>query len=293
MCLLCLYSTHTITIKCFCPNGATAFNVILLWEIWIFSYLIGNPLFLWLGTTTSFLGATLPDKYFRHEGFPSINIATIRHYRRRGPFLLQHIKSAVLITAEVHRRITKPSLVKDLLFKRSTFKRPQPFKDNPLKDLWLCSQVSAGVLLNCWYCFLQKHKAPQRRKKDSPPSPFTILSPQVTFLCNLSLETITLPRSPDAHQHTEQMRRQSWETGRLQSDTSQVWLCGYVSLSPPSFLSCVKCHWGALWGLRGQGAFPGQREETENNTVVLNNGLGEWRLEVDSLLAWHQTSPVS
>ncbi len=73
-------------------------------------------------------------------------------------------------------------------------------------------------------------------QKRTPPllllSPFTVLSPQVTFLCNSSLETITLPWSPDAHQHTEQMRRQSWETGRLQSDTSQVWLCGYVSLFP-------------------------------------------------------------
>lgn len=73
--------------------------------------------------------------------------------------------------------------------------------------------------------------AETQRFTGTPPPPFTVLSPQVTFLCNSSLETITLPWSPDAHQHTEQMRRQSWETGRLQSDTSKVWLCGYVSLS--------------------------------------------------------------
>lgn len=91
-----------------------------------------------------------------------------------------------------------------------------------------CRDTAELLLL---FFFLQKHKDPQCRK-GFPPSPFTVLSPQVTFLCNSSLETITLPWSPDAHQHTEQMRRQSWETGRLQSDTSQVWLCGYVSLFP-------------------------------------------------------------
>lgn len=79
---------------------------------------------------------------------------------------------------------------------------------------------------------LQKHKAPQARG-GFPTVSLSFLSPRVTFLCNSSLETITLPRSPDAHRHTEQMRRQSRETGRLQSDTSQVWLCGYVPLSLP------------------------------------------------------------
>ena len=76
--------------------------------------------------------------------------------------------------------------------------------------------------------FTETQRSTVQKRGFSPLSPFTVLSPQVTFLCNLSLETITLPRSPDAHQHTEQMRRQGWETGRLQSDTSQVWLCGHA-----------------------------------------------------------------
>lgn len=147
--------------------------------------------------------------------------------------LLQQIKPAMLITVEKHRRITKPSLVKDLLFKQGTFKRPSRSKATHSRTSGFAVKFLQGY---CWtvatvFFFLQKHKDPQCRK-GFPPSPFTVLSPQVTFLCNSSLETITLPWSPDAHQHTEQMRRQSWETGRLQSDTSQVWLCGYVSLSP-------------------------------------------------------------
>lgn len=152
---------------------------------------------------------------------------------QREPSLLQHIEPAVLITAEEDRRITKPSLVKDLLFKQSAFKKTPAIQSQPIQGPLALQSSFCRVLLNCCSWFLQKHKDPQRRKEPPLPfSPFTVLSPQVTFLCNSSLETITLPRSPDAHQHTEQMRRQSWETGRLQSDTSQVWLCGYVSLFP-------------------------------------------------------------
>lgn len=140
------------------------------------------------------------------------------------------MEPAALITAKQHRSITKPSLVKDLLFKERIFKGPEPFNANPFKDLWLCSQVSAAKLLLLSFAETQRSTV---QKKDFPPLSLTVLSPQVTFLCSSSPETITLPRSPDAHQHTEQMRRQSWETGRLQSDTSQVWLCGYVRLPPP------------------------------------------------------------
>lgn len=73
--------------------------------------------------------------------------------------------------------------------------------------------------------------------------------------------------------------------GRLQSDTSQVWLCGYVRLPPP--LSSELCEVSLRSFLRTERAvsFPGQREEAENNTVVLNNSLGKQRLELVSLLA--------
>lgn len=135
-----------------------------------------------------------------------------------------------------HRKITKPSLVKGLLFKQGTFKRPQTlFKVNLFKHLWLCSQVS--------YWVKKKNCQIYRAGKGFSPSSFMALYPQVTFFCNLSLETITLPRSPDAHQHTEQMRRQSWETDRSQSDTFQVWLCGYVSLFP---------HFWVVWSVPGE-----------------------------------------
>lgn len=72
--------------------------------------------------------------------------------------------------------------------------------------------------------------------------------------------------------------------GRLQSDTSQVWLCGYVRLPP---LSSELCEVSLRSFLRTERAvsFPGQREEAENNTVVLNNSLGKQRLELVSLLA--------
>lgn len=154
---------------------------------------------------------------------PSETLAT-------GAAAPRRMEPAAPITAKQHRSITKPSLVKDLLFKERIFKGAEPFNANPFKDLWLCSQVSAAKLLLVSFAETQRSTV---QKKDSPPFSLTVLSPQVTFLCSLSPETITLPRSPDAHQHTEQMRRQSWETGRLQSDTSQVWLCGYVRLPPP------------------------------------------------------------
>ena len=107
----------------------------------------------------------------------------------------------------------------------------------------LCRNTSSGKRRKGSFSF-----PPPPTKPLSPPQkkPFTVLSPQVTFLGDQTPGTITLPRSPDAHQHTEQMRRQSWETDRLQSDTSQVWLCGCVPPPPLLFLSCVKCPRGAF-----------------------------------------------
>lgn len=148
------------------------------------------------------------------KGFVNISTSVRRYY--------SHIKVAIVITAEEHMRITKPPLINDLLYKQSTVS-PQSFKARPLKDLRFCSQFSAGQLLKC---------AVQKT---------TVLSPQVAFLRNSSLETITLPWSSDAHRHTKQMRHHSWETGRLQSGTSQVWLCGNVCL--PLILELCKVSW--------------------------------------------------
>lgn len=56
-------------------------------------------------------------------------------------------------------------------------------------------------------------------------------------------------------------------------------------VSPP--LSSELCEVSLRSFLRTERAvgFPGQREEAENNTVVLNNSLGKQRLELVSLLA--------
>ena len=134
-----------------------------------------------------------------------------------------------------------------------SFKRSPPFYSKAFQGLQalLLLLFLEGWLLNCCL-LLSETQALESKEKDLshflPPPPLppphkqtpTVLSPQVTFLGDPSPGTITLPRSPDAHQHTEQMRRQSWETDRLQSDTSQVWLCGCVP-PPLLFLRCVKC----------------------------------------------------
>lgn len=93
-----------------------------------------------------------------------------RHQRTlaTGAAAPQRMEPAALITAKQHRSITKPSLVKDLLFKERIFKGPEPFNANPFKDLWLCSQVSAAKLLLLSFAETQRSTV---QKKDFPPSP--------------------------------------------------------------------------------------------------------------------------
>lgn len=92
---------------------------------------------------------------------PSETLAT-------GAAAPRRMEPAAPITAKQHRSITKPSLVKDLLFKERIFKGAEPFNANPFKDLWLCSQVSAAKLLLVSFAETQRSTV---QKKDSPPSP--------------------------------------------------------------------------------------------------------------------------
>lgn len=149
--------------------------------------------------------------------------------------LLQHIEPATLITAEQRQKITKPSLVKDLLFKQSTFKRPQLFKANPLKDLWLRSQVSSGVLLNCCYSFLQKHKASQSRK-GSPP--FALSLYHLISSGNFPLQLVPgdyhlalKPWCTSAHRTNETPELGDGQIAKWYLSSMALWLC--FALPPP------------------------------------------------------------
>lgn len=146
--------------------------------------------------------------------------------------------SAGPITAEDHGRIKMSSCQRSPI-QAEHIQHPPAIQSKPIQgpqaqQARFC-RGTAKLLLQLLRFFPPKDPG---RRSPIPHFCFAVLSPQVTFLCNLSLETINLPWSPDAHQHIEQMRRQSWETGRLQSDTSQVWLCGYVSLFPLLSDSC-------------------------------------------------------
>lgn len=165
------------------------------------------------------VGTTGPNKHVKQEENHSIN----KQHQPADNELLQCIVHAVMMVAEENHK--------------APTRQRTPIHVEHWTPTYSWTSGSAvkfmqGKLLNCFYSFLQEHKDPLRRKEFAPPLDHTVLSPQVTFLCSLSLETITLPWSPDAHQHTEQMICQSLEMGGVQSDTSQVRLCGYGPLPP-------------------------------------------------------------
>lgn len=175
---------------------------------------------------------------------PSETLAT-------GAAAPRRMEPAAPITAKQHRSITKPSLVKDLLFKERIFKGPEPFNTNPFKDLWLCSQVSAAKLLLVSFAETQRSTV---QKKDSPPLPYCLIS-SGNFPLQLVPRDYHLAPKPwrtSAHRTNETPELGDGQIAKRYLSSMALWLC---SSPPPSPLSCVKCPWGAFWGLRGQWVF--------------------------------------
>lgn len=130
-----------------------------------------------------------------------------------------------------HRRITKPSLVKFLPFKQSTFKRPPPFKGSPFKALY--SQVSAGILLKC--CCAHT-KIPNAEKRIFPFSLYCFISSG-----NFPLQLIPgdyhvalKPWCTSAHRTNETPEQGDGQTAKWYFFSWALWLC--LLLAPPFWI---------------------------------------------------------
>lgn len=198
----------------------------------------------------------------------------ILEYLQSECSVLQCIEAAMLITAEQHRRFTKPSLEKDLLYRHSIFKRPQSFIDNPFKDLWLCSQVSAGLLWTAAPGFCRNTNIHSIEEIFCSFS-FHHLISSGNFPLQLVPGDYHLALKPwctSAHRTNETPELGDGQIAKWYLSSMALWQCFSLSVSFPTFLSCVKCPRGAPWDLEGREIFLDKGGELR--TTQINNSLG-------------------
>lgn len=191
----------------------------------------------------------------QHFGISISNMNVNKHHQRilaMRVFPPPADRAAVLITAEQHRRIT--ILSKTSHSGRAHSKAPaiqsQPIQGPLALQSRFCSKTA------CRGSLLQEHKDPQCRKR-IPPPPFSLycLISSGNFPLQLVPWDYHLALKPwrtSAHRTNETPELGDGQIAKWYLSSTALWLCSSL---PPSPLSCVKCPWGAFWGLRGQWVF--------------------------------------
>lgn len=142
----------------------------------------------------------------------------------------------------------KALVVKGLLFKQSTFKRPPSFKGNPFKGFLAPQSSFCRVLLNWCYrffSFFRNTKLKSTEKAPTPLSLFMVLSPRVTFLFN---SLWRLSPCPEVLMHISTQNKWDARAGRQAHCKVIPLQYGFVAMlgTSSSFLNCVKCPRGAF-----------------------------------------------